>query len=570
MTQIKQADLQIEVHKVYHSVDLEKSTVFALNYSVGDLTNPTAVKIPYSAQISLPKTKINNRLFANIGIRSTAQIFNPLDLVNFRLYINGSLYQTGYITLEEVNIEESGSYKIRLYGGLGNYFNYLRELPLSYLDIKANHSLNRVEVYRSITTDNGVYGYAITYQGEYDKFDADHTDNGKGTMDDATWTGNITYGSVQLDENKRSESTYCGEYRSYYQKPTLKVKAILNAIVEKSKEKDYTVKLDPVFFDNINPYYNDTWIICNNYQDLDDIAGGQGFTVKQFGDTEGQVRDPKTGEVSTAKITDNEAKTYNGGPINTSSYIGTNINLRPALTTAIALAPGQTIAVKLSLRIIATYHAKRDNLRQTMEKRKTLGVNFRVVNAHNGTELSGRGSAVASAFSLPTKWRTFSRENTNDKRAASGVKGKSDYFSCINYLYDSKGTTNLAPDLDTRWEFITSYTNKTSDTVDVILDLNITGNTYWAREYQGDKKMGVAFEVMEGSSIKISSNPEELSGRTDTQKTYQHIIGNEHNCFDFLVSYCKIFGLIFDVNNVTNEINIRLRDNYYSDGKKKL
>lgn len=562
---LKEVELQIKVEANYQTIDLDRDSTFALNYTLNDLTNPTVTKVPYSSQISLPKTKTNNDIFANVGIRSTTDIFDPLSIIDFRLFINNNLFQSGYLELEEVDLEPNGKYKVRLYGELGNFFYYLSGIPLNGLDVigSYSHAVNITNMNTLLTSDNGRYGYALTYQGEYDSFDSSNTDNGT-KVEESTWTsGSTIYQDVTLDENKRNEKAYSGEYRTYYQKPTLKVNNLINSIVQQAAKDGYTIDLDPDFFSTSNPYFNDTWLLCNGYEP-GDIPGGQSFIVTQFGDTKGV-------EGSAVGISENEASTYAGGSvIPTTSYIGQNINIRPAISGSIPLEPGQSIEAVLNLRMVATCYAAAKNERQHQGKRHPMTVNFRVVNASGGGELSTAKTATAANANNAVKSRIFNYNVRAKRNSRPSVK--SEYFGIVNFLYDRLEVSDLEPDGKTEWKFKVDYTNNTSSTQNVVLDLNITGNTYWDRQNQNGSnhkrtdKMGVGFEIMEGSSILVrntSTTSTEDDGRTNTQKDYADMIGSEHTVLDLLLSYCKVFGLFFTVSKEGDKIWIGLRDNYY-------
>lgn len=60
-------DLMLYVGDEWRSVDIDRTASFPFNLQVSDLTDPTATKIPFSLQINLKKTKVNNDIFSTIG-----------------------------------------------------------------------------------------------------------------------------------------------------------------------------------------------------------------------------------------------------------------------------------------------------------------------------------------------------------------------------------------------------------------------------------------------------------------------------------------------------------------------
>ncbi len=99
-------------------------------------------------------------------------------------------------------------------------------------------------------------------------------DNAYAYTDDITsgdWT--IKRGS-ETDANERGDEEdehQRNEFRSYYQRPAIRFKYLFEQIIKDAQEDTgYTVELDPVFFDEKNPYWWDTWAVMDRLQSLDD------------------------------------------------------------------------------------------------------------------------------------------------------------------------------------------------------------------------------------------------------------------------------------------------------------
>lgn len=73
------------------------------------------------------------------------------------------------------------------------------------------------------------------------------------------WTAITGYYTDFADGAERDEHQR-NEYRSYYQRPCLRFKHIFNEICNQSS---YTVDLDPAFFNENNPYWEDTWLMMD-------------------------------------------------------------------------------------------------------------------------------------------------------------------------------------------------------------------------------------------------------------------------------------------------------------------
>ncbi|MCD8030470.1 MAG: hypothetical protein LUF85_06535 [Bacteroides sp.] len=155
MATLHTVEFQIEIEGVYTQVDIDTNTSLSFNLQASELTDPAATKIPYSVQISLPRTHRNNDLFSHIGNYDKKILHvNPIARTNFRLYVNNTLYQSGYMQIESID-HTNDKYKIRLYGGLGDYFYTMSEIKLKdlYSDpqdkerFDFTHTVNTANVY---------------------------------------------------------------------------------------------------------------------------------------------------------------------------------------------------------------------------------------------------------------------------------------------------------------------------------------------------------------------------------------------------------------------------------------
>lgn len=559
---MNQAELQIKVKEVYETLDIDSKTTFSINLKQAELTNPTVVKTPYSNQISIPKTKRNCQIFACIGIQSTTAIYNPLNRTDFRLYINGSIFQAGYIVMEEVGIEDNGYFRIRLYGSLGSFFNDINNIPLNTLPIDCTHVVNAENVLDAMVNDNGLYSYAVTYQGEYDKFDAKKMQTFNNDFVDAYWTNGATrYGDVDLDENKRQDILTAGEYRSYYQKPVLKFRPIMEAMQKVVKDFNYTLELDEAFFNDDNPYYNDLWLLCKNVE-VSDIRGGIGFSLDEFGDT-GGTKNSDTPD--SLKVKESQARDKNGVAIDPEKFVSvdkdTPIDLEVLISDPIEIEPGETINVEFNVKMIATFYDNSSDDQKYRYKKKDLTCSLAIID-ENGNEIQSPGAAENIGAETAVSSRIFNDNNVVRKRPSNR---DSSYFGEQNFAYDSKPLEVDKPehtdDGNTSWKFSLSMPSTTTQKVRVVFKIN--GITYWGVKDHKDRKYGVAFKVLESSRIIVKGQVNPDDNRTNSRRTFADLIGSEYSCYDLLLTYCKVFGLLFKMNDVTKTVKILLRDTYY-------
>lgn len=120
----------IELYINSKKVDLPEKFNISLNYGSIDSEHPSAQYNSFSKSIELPGTPTNNSIFGNIfGIESEyiPEVFDPHSRMPFELWVNQTLYQSGYVELVKINNKFPNiTYSITLYGGLGDFFYSLK------------------------------------------------------------------------------------------------------------------------------------------------------------------------------------------------------------------------------------------------------------------------------------------------------------------------------------------------------------------------------------------------------------------------------------------------------------
>lgn len=298
--------LDVKLYIGEMQVDLCDDSLVLFNWQETDLSNPTLIKNGYSKTITLDGTNTNNEVFGHFwnleryqqyGGNNRSE-FNPSYRVPFTLYYNGNIYEKGYVKLQRV-ITNNGvhQYEIGLFGGLGGFFYNLstdwstgEKKTLADMDYinwtgstahftNLNFNINRGIVedawdalpYESDGNKFCYVNFAPTYNGLPDaKFDADKVlINLSGTSltsvsgDCRSYNG---YALGKLPDKLTSEEVK--DMRSYLQTPVIKVSKIFKAICDKKNNKGkydngYDVVLDPDFFNNKNPYYIKSWMTLN-------------------------------------------------------------------------------------------------------------------------------------------------------------------------------------------------------------------------------------------------------------------------------------------------------------------
>lgn len=268
------------------TVDTDGVLSMPLTKQFDDMTNPVAIKNSVSKTITIPATTNNNNVFGNIWRidHITGTLFDASKRVPFVLANDGALVATGYVKLTNIKKTngEPRAYEIHLYGGLGDFFYELESKDLQdvrFRDDNMRHQINR----EAVKNPPEGMKYFMAYQGKYDGFESSKWYNPQ--------SGEIEELTQECDEhqvvpNKRQE------FRSYYQRPAVKVSELISNIFAGSQ---YSVHTDSAFFKT--PYWSDTYLgltpppkedaTIDNTASIDPREGGtgginfrEGFTVQ--------------------------------------------------------------------------------------------------------------------------------------------------------------------------------------------------------------------------------------------------------------------------------------------------
>lgn len=282
--------------------DLDESSFLLLNYTQEDLSNPTIVKNSFSRQITLKGTSRNDAIFGHIyrndrdtvyGSPYTGPNFDPTRKTSFVIYNEmNEILESGYLKLDEITItRKRHEYKVTLFGGLGSFLYGLsykangEKMSLADLDFGETldftvHRNTIFEAWERLDSGTGpakwdIINFMPSYQGlPPAPFDANKCmvkAKTVGLQDRAGDYGMYTTGPdgyVIVTLNEKITGNDAKDYRSYLQKPVIKMSAIINAICDPNNNGGYTVNLDSYFFKNTNPYWTDTWLTLPMFDDL--------------------------------------------------------------------------------------------------------------------------------------------------------------------------------------------------------------------------------------------------------------------------------------------------------------
>lgn len=278
--------------------DLSEDGLILMNYQHGDLFNPAAVKNSYSQDITLPGTADNDRIFGHFFRSDKAGGYDASKRMDFAIYSEaGEVIESGYCKLNQVT--ESGgvhTYTISLFGGLGSFLYGLSaradgsKMTLADLDYGTDldFDITRTAVqdaWARLTGDDtkdekwDIINFAPCYNGIPEDFSAD-----KAIADPAAVSQEVPSGYTA--KNGYTIINLAGErdewdvrdFRSYLQRPVISMRKILEAIADPDNNGGWDVTL-PEF------EYMDTWLtrpLLPSLGTYKQTTGGMSLAFQQY------------------------------------------------------------------------------------------------------------------------------------------------------------------------------------------------------------------------------------------------------------------------------------------------
>ena len=309
-------------------IEFSKDPQILLNYKETELHNPTVVRNSFTKQIVVEGTPRNNDIFGHIWNleRVQADNFNPIRKTDFQLFVNGELFQKGYCKLDKVTrTNNTNEYALTLYGNLGSFFYNLTydqddasnaKKTLASLNYSTDDqeepdlefTIDKDTVYEAWEhiTGNGtitrpkwnVINFIPALNGIPGDFDASkilinfNDLNGAGATGfySRKTEGDVTYSAVlngvanpsgyaMAEATEELQEWQTRDLRSYNQRPCISMRRIINACCQPENNGGYKVELDPHFFHDENPYYWDSWVTLGMLKDLEGVQGGETFDI---------------------------------------------------------------------------------------------------------------------------------------------------------------------------------------------------------------------------------------------------------------------------------------------------
>lgn len=275
-------------------VDLASDALVSMTYTQELLTEPAVVKNSYSQRVTLKGTPRNNVVFGQFpraDRRTSGAAFSPLAKTPFVLFKGSEVIERGYVKLDKVDVSGSDvTYVITLYGGLGEFLYALsytsegEKMTLADLDfLGTEDAASELDFYitrdavddawshLAVSADSpadkwDVVNFAPCYNGYPDDFNADKAifkpvSAGMAesiTEDSVTYTTRDGWALVNLGQEYTEWQTR--DLRSYLQRPVVSMRAIIEACANPANNGGRAVHLDPLFFNNNNPYWTRSWL----------------------------------------------------------------------------------------------------------------------------------------------------------------------------------------------------------------------------------------------------------------------------------------------------------------------
>lgn len=555
-------------------VDLSENIDILFNWELTDLSNPLLIKNQgYSKTVILEGTNTNNDIFGHFWNLeryqgyggSTGVDFNPSYRVPFTLYYNSSIYESGYVKLQRV-ITKNGvhKYEIGLYGGLGGFFYNLQTnwntgekktlADLKYYansastqEVDLSFTINRDAVYNAWSGDilSSIINFAPTYYGYPDNLDADKVLINFNNMPLANTSGDCStyegYALGQLPDKLTMEEVK--DYRSYLQTPVIRVKNIIESICRKENnagkyDEGYAVICDPEFFNDNNPYYFNSFITLPSLNLINNGgSGGTAYPIINSGTTYGQysVRNGVVYSFPIIVSSDGKARVqFNLGTTVTGSTLDNLLLTYLQGPTFQALKQNAAIAIQCYTSTIAGQNDNiltHSDIQWLTNEIRIRGVKFRLTYdmAKDYTDVISPNADVVDY------------DGTFVKQGSS-------------YIWDKVIDINL--DVPKNARYLKIYVQ--------FVSANQDGTNMKLGDATGINEYTVPISSLQTNQITGSLTPiGEGISYSDSLISKKDLLSTSFSPADFLIAYCKQFGLYIYKDVAEDKIYIQTRNNFF-------
>lgn len=570
------------------------------NYPITELENPTVVKNSFSKTITIEGTPTNNQIFGHYWSVERLQdtstegngiYFNASRKVPFVIYVDGVIYEQGYVKLDNV-VNNNGAiqYQITLYGGLGDFFYNLKanaegeQKKLSDLDfgIDLDFTINAKNVFEAWANLKGydesisinypeikenekwhTINFMPAYNGLPDNFDADKVVCEAGSLFLRTYVteSGVSYtareGYVMGELNDELTEWEVRDLRSYLQRPCIRMKKIIEACCNPENNGGYNVELDSDFFNENNSYWEKTWLSLPLLQNLEYKNGSQILDSSKL--VSGGFTDNSSNEGMMYQNLYFDIGNYSE---QTPSSIELECNIRCNVDK-----PYTTF-----LNFTDTTYSK------GYKGRIAFGSLYVQLLAFNGNTVIGASQAYNLTSPIRINGKLFYGDNSKyDEQHQFKPYFNKNIVNAFGIFKNGLWCEDYN-DSVYRFNFVISNLNSSITSLKLCYfwgsskdKENLVGvNTLFNKNYQVGKKYQIETSSVDMGQIEmvyISSTIKAMldgdMGRTGTKVTKELLLNTESSPCDYLLSYAKMFGLYFRKDVENNTIFIETRKTFY-------
>ena len=546
--------------------DLDEQSFILFNYTMDDLSNPTIVKNSFSQQVSLPGTPNNNAIFGDyyrldrktaLASGETGYAFNASVKTPFSIYNElGEIMESGYCKLDSVVRSGAGvTYKVSLYGGLGSFLYSLsyaddgRKLTLADLDYLGNADPGELDftINAGAVQDawDRLYGdtskpemwdvlnFAPAYNGYPDNFSPDKgllSLPGAGLPDSVGgYSSKSGYGLVNL-ANKQDEWAV-KDLRSYLQRPVLSVKALLDAISDPNNNGGYQVDIQGVTY-----LVDDMWITLPTIPSLGSFKQTAGSLVLTMSTSATSGRWDITGDT-----------------IPYGSMVYSNIRAKVRFN----MPAGADSYATLDTYGDDSYYDQSDNSVIILQM-VAYGSDNSVVGGSPAKVVRSFTSAAPSPSDLGLNL-TFPTNEYEVESVDTATKISAGVFELDKELTFRVEAQNVAYYILQCFVFDCHYADGHNT-------YSGDGSTCQATLFHS---YSTKFQANSGYIVNGSGNSVSMTAsdtlRSNARITKQMLLSSSHTPADYLVSFCKLFGLYFIADTAEKKVTILPRNDLYLD-----
>ena len=562
-------------------VDLDDQSFILFNYQMDDLSNPTIVKNSFSQQITLKGTQNNNKIFghyfktdrviAYTG-RETGTDFNASQKTPFTIYDEmGQILESGYVKLDSINRQGKViQYKVTLYGGLGSFF-----YALSYDDNGNKRTLADLDYLGTGSPDTEL-NFAITAQAVQDAWARLYGDTTISPMWDvinfAPAYNGIPDNNFSPDKalveptsvglqatipeggvNYTTKSGYCmvnmaqaqdewavKDLRSYLQRPVLSMKAFWDAICNPANNGGYEVDASIIQDDTQMGFYSGLWMTLPMITSL-------GAYKRATGDLSLTLTSvPTTGmEVARYDVV---------GSVPSGSMITADICLSPRFNMPLEAESYDSLPL----------YARAD---ESFAKSSVIFIQVVAYdsggNAVGGSKvnvITGDNMPIGKAVNVCKYTPIWSTQDFVDLpiSAINKVGGTEFEFDNpdMSFHVEAQNVAYYKVMMSSYRIFYTPYITKNGDG-------SVSTPTAYRNYFQ--EIVPLSTYVVNGSTANIVTYETQDNLRSGAIITKSMLLSTSRTPAEYMLSFCKIFGLYFSYDNATKKVTILRRNDLYQD-----